>query len=101
MLLMGLKPCRALAVILASAAADGDVIEEVVVAVQRDRRLLRRPAGAKRDETVRDGTVDVLLIENPLSQIYSYLPPRSLLYSKYIVSPSWRYLQPIPVQVTM
>ena len=61
LLLMGLKPCRALAAILASAAADGDVIEEVVVAVQRDGRLLRRPEGAKRDETVRDGTVDVLL----------------------------------------
>ena len=31
--------------------------KEIVVAVQRDRRLLRRPVGADRDETVRDGTV--------------------------------------------
>ena len=98
MLLMGLKPCRALAAILASAAADGDVIEEVVVAVQRDRRLLRRPAGAKRDETVRDGTVNVMLIDNLPSPISSYLPPPSLLCSKYIVSPSWRYLQSMSFQ---
>ena len=64
--------------VTAAAAAVGDVIEEVVVAIQRDRRLLRRSAGADRDETVRDGSVAVLLQKMPSPSLHTCLPISSL-----------------------